>query len=238
MRLIPRLLALSFLLAAGAVGAQPRLMLRHRRPVRPVGPRRLRRATSSHCGLQVQYRYRRTLDTLYAPITGDVNINTGTNHATINPNVVNADLAQVPGNTIKCNPTGGITNPIDCTGAQVGGILGISGISGLFSYAQLSQLYPSGVAGYPSIGTNDVGSVFCTGTVWAPLASWNVLRGAVPIGIPPNGTIGNNGALTLGTALDRVYPAIYLRFPSGALYTGSPATLYYTVCSTTTVCTV
>lgn len=58
----------------------------------------------------------------------------------------------------------------------------------------------------------------------------------VPVGIAPSGTIGNNGALTLGTALHAVYSGgIYLYFPANAISAGSAAGFYWTVMSSTTV---
>lgn len=61
---------------------------------------------------------------------------------------------------------------------------------------------------------------------------------AVPVGIAPSGSIGNNGALTLGTALPSAYPGIWLHFPAGAVSTGSVAGLYWCVMSTTTAGTI
>jgi hypothetical protein len=62
------------------------------------------------------------------------------------------------------------------------------------------------------------------------LASWGV-----PSGIAPSGTIGANGAITLGTALPTTYNnGIWLYFPEGALFSGSAAGSYYCVMSSTT----
>lgn len=70
---------------------------------------------------------------------------------------------------------------------------------------------------------------------------------AVPVGIPPSGSITSNGTdsiITLGTALSEIYgptgvsPGIYLYLPAGALYAGSPAGCYWSVFTSTTVGTV
>ena len=63
--------------------------------------------------------------------------------------------------------------------------------------------------------------------------------GSVPVGIPPSGSVGDNGALTLGTALQTTYSnGIYLYFGSGKLFAGSAANLYWVVMSSPTVGTV
>lgn len=60
-----------------------------------------------------------------------------------------------------------------------------------------------------------------------------------PIGLAPSGTMGANGAVTLGTALAITYSGgIWLHFPSGAVSSGSAAGFYWTVMSTTTAGTV
>lgn len=66
------------------------------------------------------------------------------------------------------------------------------------------------------------------------VASW-----AVPSGIAPSGTMADNGAVTLGTALLLTYSGgIWLYFPANAIQAGSAAGLYWTVMSSTTVGTV
>jgi len=65
-----------------------------------------------------------------------------------------------------------------------------------------------------------------------------------PSGVAPSGSVGNNGALTLGTALDYVYgptgisPGIWLYFPTGAVYAGSLAGSYWCVMTSTTLGTI
>ena len=64
---------------------------------------------------------------------------------------------------------------------------------------------------------------------------------ALPFVIPPTGTMGNNGAVTLGTALPAAYPNGYMYFGAGQIVAsgaGSAAGWYYFTCSSTTVCTV
>jgi hypothetical protein len=66
-----------------------------------------------------------------------------------------------------------------------------------------------------------------------------LLHSAVPIGIAPSGTMANNGAVTLGTALDITYSGgLYLYLPASAISAGSAAGFYYCVMSSTTVGTV
>lgn len=65
-------------------------------------------------------------------------------------------------------------------------------------------------------------------------------QGGPPIGKPPSGTIGNNGALSLlVTALPTIYSGgIFLYYPFGAISTGSAAGFYWTVMSSTTAGTI
>lgn len=61
----------------------------------------------------------------------------------------------------------------------------------------------------------------------------------VPVGIAPTGTMANNGAVTLGTALPLTYTnGIWLYFPSGAIEAGSAAGIYWCKMSSTTLGTV
>jgi hypothetical protein len=77
------------------------------------------------------------------------------------------------------------------------------------------------------------------GATWIPLmpgVRWALAASAVPTGLAPTGTVGANGAITLGTALNLTYSAgIYLYFPAGALFSGSAAGSYWCVMSSTTV---
>lgn len=64
------------------------------------------------------------------------------------------------------------------------------------------------------------------------------LSTAIPMILPSSGSVGNNGALTLTTALHAIYAQCYLYFPAGALYAGSIAGAYYTAMTSTTQGTV
>lgn len=77
-------------------------------------------------------------------------------------------------------------------------------------------------------------SATAVGTQVAPLL---IAQTAVAAGIANTGTMGANGALTLGTALASAtaYTAgIYLYFPAGAVFTSSAAGFYFTKMSSTT----
>lgn len=82
-------------------------------------------------------------------------------------------------------------------------------------------------------------------TVWASLPYWGsptaptkLFAFAVPVGIPSNGTIGNNGALSGITALPTTYAAIYLYFGANVIGAGVAAGFYYCVMSSTTAGTI
>lgn len=66
-----------------------------------------------------------------------------------------------------------------------------------------------------------------------------VWQWAVPVILPGGGSFGNNGALTLTTALPTTFSnGCYLYFPVNAIVTGSAAGVYYAVMSSATVGTV
>lgn len=60
---------------------------------------------------------------------------------------------------------------------------------------------------------------------------------AIPFIYPSSGSMGNNGALTMTTALDLVYANAYVYMPANAIAASISAGWYYAVCSSTTVCT-
>lgn len=64
-------------------------------------------------------------------------------------------------------------------------------------------------------------------------------KSGVPIILTPSGSMGNNGALTIGTALARTYARAYFWMPAGSVATSVPASaeLLYGTCSSTTSCT-
>lgn len=67
---------------------------------------------------------------------------------------------------------------------------------------------------------------------------YKLAHSAIPVGLAPTGTMANNGAATLGTALNTTYGQCYLTFPAGAIAAGIPAateTYYCTMSSTTAV---
>lgn len=128
--------------------------------------------------------------------------------------------------------------------------------------------YPSGgttqVTGYSSVivrqGTTYMAShwkqtnaaaitIDTTSTTWVliqpavnattfPGVSRYIAQWGIPVIEPSSGSFGNNGVLTLTTALNTTYPVAWMYFPAGAIVSGSAAGLYYTNCTTTTACVV
>jgi hypothetical protein len=74
----------------------------------------------------------------------------------------------------------------------------------------------------------------------SPNLPFNLAQSNVPTGIAPSGSTAGFGALNLGTTLPTTYSGgIWLRFPAGAVFTGSLATVsYWCVMSSTTIGTV
>lgn len=62
-----------------------------------------------------------------------------------------------------------------------------------------------------------------------------IAQTAIPIIIAPTGTMANNGAITLGTALPVTVANCWLYLPAGAIAAGSAAGFYFTQMSSTTV---
>lgn len=67
----------------------------------------------------------------------------------------------------------------------------------------------------------------------------NILaKSAIPFIIAPTGTMANNGAITLGTALPATYANAYINLPANAIQAGSVAGWYFCQMSSATVGTV
>ena len=95
-------------------------------------------------------------------------------------------------------------------------------------------------------GTKDFGVLNAAGTNVAPLVNadglptWaqEIFHSTIPLIVAPTGSMGNNGVLTSGTANPLTYLKTYTWFPTGAIFTSSPAGWYWTVWTTTTAATV
>lgn len=70
------------------------------------------------------------------------------------------------------------------------------------------------------------------------LLSPSLFSSVVPFIYPSSGSMADNGALTLTTALPTTYPHAFVRLPADAISAGSAAGWYYTVFSSTTAATV
>jgi hypothetical protein len=131
----------------------------------------------------------------------------------------------------------------DSSGRPVG-ILGPDGNEYLFGSMALQTIVP-----YATLVANFAAATYTglkarvsegftavsDGVGWVPDGVQTLFRSAMPVGSAPTGTMGDNGAVTLGTALPNAYAACYLHFPANAISAGSAAGLYYMVMSSTTV---
>jgi hypothetical protein len=112
-------------------------------------------------------------------------------------------------------------------------------VASAYTFNQLVQAFPASlVRGYPQVTTVDFGLVQWTGSAWVPVHPFVLGQSGLPFILPSSGSVGNNGAVTLTTALPRTYAACFMYFQSGALYAGSTPGFYYTAMSSTTVGTV
>lgn len=121
--------------------------------------------------------------------------------------------------------------------AVVGAAGGLLGPSGAFASLPSAADNAGNTFRVTDIGAPGCGTLWISdGIGWQPLnGRAQCMKSAVPFILPSNGSVGNNGALTLGVALDRVYPRCYMYFPTGAIFSGSAAGWYWVVMSSTTV---
>lgn len=76
---------------------------------------------------------------------------------------------------------------------------------------------------------------FAAGDLRNPVPSRTTIgQMRVPMIVPSSGSMGNNGALTMTTALDQTYPSAYYYMPANAIVAGSTAGFYYGVGGSTT----
>ena len=112
------------------------------------------------------------------------------------------------------------------------------GIAQTYTWDQVQALtsVPAGTRAYVS----DLGysEWVYNGTRWITQTPVILFKTAIPIISPPNGTMGNNGALVLGTTMPAAYPSAYMVLKLGDIYESSPAGIYYCVFSDSSHCTV
>jgi len=106
----------------------------------------------------------------------------------------------------------------------------------LWSTRPTAATYGIGNAFFRDLGGDGV-IAYSNGTKWV-VPKFNLISGGVPVYLPSSGTIGNNGSLTLTTALPLIYPNVYLYFPVDTIAAGVAAGLYYCQMSSTTVGTI
>jgi hypothetical protein len=96
-------------------------------------------------------------------------------------------------------------------------------------------LPPGKMALFNDIGPNDDQWV---GGIVSANAGPETVSSGLPLIYAGSGSMANNGALTLTTALTFAYPNAYVYLPTNAISAGSAAGWYYAVFSSTTVATV
>lgn len=74
-----------------------------------------------------------------------------------------------------------------------------------------------------------------TGSLTNGYAGVDLWNWGLPVIVPSSGSMANNGAITLTTALPATFTACYLVLPASAISAGSSAGVYYTVMSSSTV---
>jgi hypothetical protein len=105
----------------------------------------------------------------------------------------------------------------------------VVGLSGGTAAASVLQ----GRSPLGALGGNTVFNPALTG-VPSP-SPYVAYQSAIPVVVKPSGSIGSNGALTLGTALPAIYSACWMYCAAGEIQAGSPAGVYYCQMSSTTI---
>jgi hypothetical protein len=129
------------------------------------------------------------------------------------------------------------------TNGNITGIYGpggaVSQVAQSYTWAQIQALV-SPTIGQRVIATDlNYATFIWNGTVWeSPNPIVLQPSGGLSFVLPSSGTMANNGAVTLTTALPYTYSACWMYFPANAIQAGSTAAWYYTVMSSTTVGTV
>ncbi len=103
--------------------------------------------------------------------------------------------------------------------------------------ASIAALTPAnGLVYVSNVGIN--GSLWhCDGVKLICSNPLTLFQSSIPIVLPPSGIIGNNGALTLGTAIQAAGD-YYMYFPANAIAAGVAAGRYYVSMSSTTLGTI
>jgi hypothetical protein len=110
-------------------------------------------------------------------------------------------------------------------------------IVGPMTFNQLATQYTSAnIVGFPApFMTSDAGVAIWNGTAWIRGLRFTLLSLGVDFIFPPSGTMGNNGAYTLGgTGLDTTYSKAYMYCTPGQIFTGSGPGWYYTTMTSAT----
>lgn len=125
------------------------------------------------------------------------------------------------------------TNPTTGVGSLLVGGQTFS-LESSYTWAQLTSLTGM-VSGDRAIVSDMGGAVFVyNGARWTRMEPLILSSGGIPLILPSGGTVGNNGALTLTTALNAIYPKCFMYFKDNAIVAGSAAGMYYVEMSSTT----
>ena len=114
--------------------------------------------------------------------------------------------------------------------------LNITGVT--FANLPLANTVSGQIYSVTDVGIN--GSLWqSNGTTWGLVnGKASLYDSSIPFILPSSGTMGNNGALTVTTALQTTYTNAYVYLPANAIVAGSAAGWYYAVFSSTTLATV
>lgn len=156
---------------------------------------------------------------------------------TLKVNGTSVAVATLGANTIAANLTGSPAAGTGATAAQINTFLGttlttIDNLPDGTSDIALTDLVP---IEHDPTNTKVVQKV-SVGTLLAASKPIILLaQSGIPFILPSSGTMGNNGAVTLTTALGTTYANAYMYMPAGAIASGSAAGWYFCQMSSPTL---
>lgn len=143
----------------------------------------------------------------------------------------------IPPSTIMGNAAVSQAPAVPLTPAQINSMINnaLGSMPQGLTYAQLNEQYTSAnVKGNVIYPTLDAGLAQWNGSAWIQGVRYQLFQSGVDAIFAPAGTMGNNCAFTLGTALDATYPHAFIYLPAAAIVTGSQPGWYYAVMTDTT----
>jgi hypothetical protein len=117
---------------------------------------------------------------------------------------------------------------------------GQSLLAQVLTFAQLNALTNVSEGTLVTVSDINYATFVFNGGKWTSNSPLQLMNSGIPFVVPPEGTVGTAGALTLSTGLPEAYPGSFTYFPANAVNTGaqSAAGWYFTQYSSTVAGTI